>query len=315
MIENTNDSTDINNPNDKFFKGALALLIVAKPMIIEFTPKDVLDTLDLDTLVLDPNSYINDGLKEHFSDIVWSCALKNSQTKRKIAFLFEHKSYKPHYPHFQINDYQRGAWKMQIDAEQQPIPIVPIVFYHGSVKWDYESFDSYFGNVEPTMLRFLPCFDYILVNMQNFSDEKIKKIESIYLQKVLLSFKHYLDKNYLALHIVELLFSGFEAKKDIQIRSFMNRIAVYLSAITGMTRHEVIELAIQSDNNLKDEAMSIFEEIYEEGIEKGIEIGIEKAIINLYKKGMTAETISNYMEYPISDVKQIIADYLINLKK
>ena len=108
-----------------------------------------------------------------------------------------------------------------------------------------------------------------------------------------------------------MLFSGFEAKKDAQIRSFMNRIAVYLSTITGMTRHEIIELAIQSDNNLKDTAMSIFEEIYEEGIEKGI----EKAIINLYKKGMTAETISDYMEYPISDVKQIIADYLINLKK
>jgi hypothetical protein len=50
--------------------------------------------------------------------------------------------------------------------------------------------------------------------------------------------------------------------------------------------------------------MSIFDELIEEGI--------EKAIINLYKKGMTAETIADYMDKPISDVKQIITNYLIN---
>ena len=53
------------------------------------------------------------------------------------------------------------------------------------------------------------------------------------------------------------------------------------------------------------------EEIYEEGVEKGV----EKAIINLYKKGMTAETIADYMEYPTSEVKQIITDYLLKLQK
>ncbi len=95
MAENTDVTNDLNNPHDRFFKGALGLLIVAKPMIEAYLPKDLLDKLDLDTLEIDPNSYINDELKENFSDLVWSCQLKGSKEERKIAFLLEHKSYNP----------------------------------------------------------------------------------------------------------------------------------------------------------------------------------------------------------------------------
>ena len=127
MAENVNDSNDLNNPHDKFFKGAFSMLDVTYPLLVEFLPKDLLDKLDLNTLEIDPNSYINDELKETFSDLVWSCQLKNNQQQRKIAFLFEHKSYKPVYPHFQINDYQRNAWKTQIAANQVAAVIIEVV--------------------------------------------------------------------------------------------------------------------------------------------------------------------------------------------
>ena len=169
MPEITNDSNELNNPHDKFFKGAMGMISIARPMLVKYLPKDLLDKLDLDTLEIDPNSYINDELKETFSDIVWSCRIKNSHKQRKIAFLFEHKSYKPDYPHFQLIDYQRNSWKMQIAAKQKPVPILPIIFYHGLEKWVVEPFDSYFGEVEAEMLQFLPCFNYILINLQDYN--------------------------------------------------------------------------------------------------------------------------------------------------
>ena len=58
-------------------------------------------------------------------------------------------------------------------------------------------------------LRFLPCFDYILVNLQKYSDETIRAFKSIFLQKALIALKHHLDKEYLRLHIVELLVDGY----------------------------------------------------------------------------------------------------------
>ena len=58
MDEIKNESNDLNNPNDKFFKGTASMIVVAKPLLQETLPEEVLDTLDLDTLEIDPNSYI-----------------------------------------------------------------------------------------------------------------------------------------------------------------------------------------------------------------------------------------------------------------
>ena len=197
MAENTNEPNELNNPHDKFFKRALAIVAIARPMLENFLPKDLLDKLNLDTLEIDPNSYINDELKETFSDIVWACRIKNSNKKRKIAFLFEHKSYKPDYPHFQLIDYQRNSWRIQINEGQMPVPILPIVFYHGVEKWVVKPFESYFGEVEAEMLQFLPSFNYILINLQDYTEKQIRSINDILLQKTLLGFKFYKDKNYL----------------------------------------------------------------------------------------------------------------------
>lgn len=309
MPENIHNANDINNPNDKFFKAAFSMITIARPLITTFLNKDLLDKLDLETLEIDPNSYINDELKETFSDLVWSCRLKGNNEQCKIAFLLEHKSYKSAYPHFQINDYQRGAWNTQIGAKQKPVPIIPIVFYHGKEKWMYEAFDSYFGTVEPEIMRFLPCFDYILINLTDYSDAQIKSLHSIFLQKTLLAFKHYWDRNYLKLNIVEILLSGYESTINEQTRSFIQIFAVYLTNISGITRQEVIEQAIQLNNNLNPQAMSIIEEFIEIGREKGIEIGIFKAVINLHKKGMKAELIAEYMDIPLKEVKRIIENF------
>jgi predicted transposase/invertase (TIGR01784 family) len=317
MTDNTNSSNPLNNPNDKFFRALFGLIILVKPFIRQFLPKDLLQKLDLDTLEIDPNSYINDELKEHFSDFVWSCRLKNSQEQRKIAFLLEHKSFKPAYPHFQLYDYLRGAWKLQITAGQRLVPMIPIIFYHGRENWEYEPFDSYFGTIEPETMRFLPCFDYIFINLHNYSDEQINKIRSVFLQKALIVFKHYWDKNYIKLNIVKILFSGYDDIKNEYTRSFIQIFTVYLTSISGMSRKELINQANQSDNNLKKEAMSIIEEFIEIGQEKGIKIGEEKgikigeekSIIKLHQKGMSAELIAEYLEYPIDAVKKIIKDF------
>lgn len=38
MPETTNDSSELNNPHDKFFKGAVGMIAVARPMLEKFLP-------------------------------------------------------------------------------------------------------------------------------------------------------------------------------------------------------------------------------------------------------------------------------------
>ena len=308
MSENSNTSNDLNNPHDKFFKSAFSLFEIVNPLLVEFLPKTLLDKLDLESLELDPNSYITDELKESFSDLVWSCQFKNSHQKKKIAFLFEHKSYKPAFPHFQIMDYQSNAWKTQIAAKQTPVPILPIVFFHGQEKWIYEPFESYFGGIEPEFLQFVPSFNYLLINLNDYSEKRIRSIESVFLQKTLLAFKHYWDKHYFKVHVVELLFDGYNQTKNERIRLFIRILAVYLTAVSGISRQEVIEQAKQSGNNLNSKSMSIIEEFIEEGIEKGIEKGKKLNIFDAYKRGINLELIADVFGTTVQNIKEVIAE-------
>ena len=94
---------DVFNPHDKFFKETFSI----KENVVDFLsgtfPREILKKLDLSTLAQDNNSYIDEELKEHFSDIVYTCFCKGKELR--IALLFEHKSYVAPYPHIQLLRY------------------------------------------------------------------------------------------------------------------------------------------------------------------------------------------------------------------
>ena len=94
---------EIINPHDKFFKETFSL----RDNVIDFLkgtfPEEIFKKLDLSTLTRDNNSYIDEELKEHFSDIVYTCYCKDKELK--ITLLFEHKSYSVTCPYLQILKY------------------------------------------------------------------------------------------------------------------------------------------------------------------------------------------------------------------
>jgi predicted transposase YdaD len=312
MAENNTPPNDLNNPNDAYFKGVMSMKTVAIDFNKQFLPKDILDKLDLNTLELDTVSYITDELKQNFADVVWKCNFKKGGQQARITLVYEHKSYIEKYPHFQLLRYVQGAWDTQIKQHKMPFMTIPIVLYHGQEKWEEDTFDSYFGGLDPEFLRFLPCFDYVLINLQKYSDATIRAIDSIFLQKSLLAFKHFWDTVYLKLHFIDLLFNGLNEKDD-ETRSFLNKLGVYLSNLSKMTKSEILELVNNSDHNLKHQAMSIFEEFIEEGIEKGEKQGIEKAnretIIRSWKNGIEISMIANITGLDIAKIKGVIADF------
>jgi predicted transposase/invertase (TIGR01784 family) len=149
--------------------------------------------------------------------------------------------------------------------------------------------------------------------LQKYSDKTIRAIESIFLQKSLLAFKHFWDTVYLKLNFVEFLVFGEDEKKDDETRSFFKKLLVYLLEISKMTRAEIIEQVNKSDHNLKHQAMSVIEEFIEQGEKQGIEKGIEKAnretIIRSWKNGIEIPMIANITGLDIAKIKAVIADF------
>ena len=123
---------EISNPHDKLFKEIESIKENAEDLIRGTFPANLLERIDLGSLKLDNNSYIDENLQEYFSDLVYECKYTGKVTI-KISLLFEHKSYVPDFINLQLLKYILGIWEAQIKQKKKPQIIIPMVFYHGKI--------------------------------------------------------------------------------------------------------------------------------------------------------------------------------------
>ncbi len=157
------------NAHDKFFKYLFSQKEEVCDFISNVCPKELVNKLDLSTLELSTTEYINKDLKVNFSDIVYNCTY-GKDTKINISLLFEHKSYPEKYPHLQLLSYMLNMWQTQIKQNEKLTPVIPIIFYHGSNNWKKLSFNKFFKGLDDDLLKFIPMFDYLLVDTSELTN-------------------------------------------------------------------------------------------------------------------------------------------------
>ena len=67
-----------------------------------------------------------------------------------------------------------NIWKTQIKQGKGLTPIIPIIVYHGKDRWKYKPFKAYFKELDDFLSGYTPNFDYIKVDLSDYSDEEIK---------------------------------------------------------------------------------------------------------------------------------------------
>jgi len=77
--------------HDTVFKTAMRDKAVAKDMIENYIPKDVVNKINLNSLEVCHASYVDGELKQFHSDMVYQVALKSGEDAY-IYFLWEHQS-------------------------------------------------------------------------------------------------------------------------------------------------------------------------------------------------------------------------------
>ena len=89
-IKNT-DVSDIKNPHDRLFKWSLGRPDVMKEYLDLILPENLAKALNFKTLDSTKANYVDDLIKETFSDLVYTIN-KSSGEEVLISLLFEHKS-------------------------------------------------------------------------------------------------------------------------------------------------------------------------------------------------------------------------------
>jgi predicted transposase/invertase (TIGR01784 family) len=95
MKKNKNQINNLANPHDKLFRAVWSNPENAAGFLKHYLPENVLQVLDLASLEIAKDSFIEKDLKDYYSDILYKVMLagKPAYLRGYIYVLFEHKSY------------------------------------------------------------------------------------------------------------------------------------------------------------------------------------------------------------------------------
>jgi len=97
-------------PHDRFFKKVFGRGNVAAELLRCYLPPEIVSLLDLSRVELDADAFVDDKLREHFSDLLYRVGLQSGD-EAFVQVLIEHKSYSDKWVHLQTLRYQTLEWE------------------------------------------------------------------------------------------------------------------------------------------------------------------------------------------------------------
>ena len=272
-------------PHDALFKLFLRQPETARDFLAFHLPAPIHALCDMKTLKLESSSFIDDDLRESYSDVLWS--VKTEQGPGYIYCLIEHQSTSNKLIAFRMMRYAIAAMQNHLDAGYKELPLViPMLFYHGcrspypySLCW----LDEF---AEPAIARKIYSSAFPLVDITVVPDDEIMQHRKMALLELIQ--KHIRQRDLLGLvdQIVSLLVTG--NTNDRQLKALFNYVLQ-----TGDARRfrafigEIAERAPQE----KEKLMTIADRLREEGAMQGKHEEALRIAQEMMEKGFDHEVI------------------------
>jgi len=209
--DKNNSDVTVNIQSDALFKKILSKPESAKDFLTYYVPEKLLKQLDLSTIIVQPESYIEENLKKSFSDIVYEIKTKTKESAF-IYVLLEHQSKPDRWMALRLWQYMlRLCERHKSNKKTAPLPLVyPIVFYNGKTKYNsarnlWDLFTS------PDLAKEILTSDYKLIDLQNTSDDEIKQKKHIALLEFFMKHIHMRD----SLKLWHRVLTEFQAQIEI----------------------------------------------------------------------------------------------------
>ena len=291
----------IHDPHDTIFKTSFSDRNNTIDLINGTFPKEIVEHLQLETLTLESTTYIDRKLKKYYSDLVYTCKYKESDIL--ITILFEHKSYLPEFPHVQLLRYILNIQEHSIANTNKPIFTLPVVFYHGKDTWKKRSFSEYFNIKDDFLLKFIPNFDYLVIDLSGYSHDDIKQKITGQLLKILMQIMKYShNENILNENLEKIFKIGKLYIEEPKGLIFFEKIIRYLYEIDdNLDVDKLMEIVKENDDKAGGVIMSTATKLIQKGETKN-RIEVAKRML---KNGVDLTTISEYTDLPIVEIKKL----------
>jgi predicted transposase/invertase (TIGR01784 family) len=280
------------NPHDKFFREVSSNPDNARSFLQNALPGNILALMELESLEICKDSFIETDLRDYFSDMLYKVNLSGSAAY--VYVLFEHKSYYDKYVHLQLLEYMVKIWRLFLKQQNEkkkkpPLPIVlPLLIYHGEQSWPTKRirFSSLLSGPVEEVSEYIPDFSFSLYDLTRFSDDEIKG--TVMARVMQLLFKHIFDPDLLD-KLPEILSLMRELMKKDTGPQYLETIFLYLSsAVNEVSTEKLKGIVEQAFSGREGEyIMTLAEKLRMEGKLEGEIQGEIKGLRQAIELGMT----------------------------
>ena len=292
---------NITNIHDKFIKQILSNKELAIEFLQQYLPEPLSSILDFETLNQQDTSYITDGLKASYSDLIWGVKMKGRENLQ-ISLLLEHKSSADRNTTFQLLEYLALAYQKQLREKKNPELIVPILYYHGKKSWKFKPLNEYFAVYPDLLKKYLPIFSAEFINLQDVSSEQIYAFKNGLLTSAVMLQKYYFNPEELATHLERIV----ENLNPYLESNVTNSIFVYMIMATQIVKSDFTEAIKKLPGDMSTKMLTLYDQLILEGREKGITETVQKTILNAYHAGIDIATIRIITGESEEKIKQIL---------
>ncbi|HEX5083364.1 MAG TPA: Rpn family recombination-promoting nuclease/putative transposase [Blastocatellia bacterium] len=120
--------SDLINPHDRFFKDLLSRQETAVDFLSNYLPSEIVAALDLTAPEMVKDSFIDEELRQHFSDLLYRVNLKRGGDAL-VYILFEHKSSPDEWVAFQLLRYEVRIWESERRNGAEKLPMISRWFF------------------------------------------------------------------------------------------------------------------------------------------------------------------------------------------
>ncbi len=290
--------------HDGLAKRILTDPIAAYEFISHYLPESCKELLDLTTINVEKESFVEEDLKQKFSDVVFSIKMKNKE-EAFIYTLIEVEVSPKYWTAFKLWKYVFLLLERHKTAKQEKLPLViPIVLYHGNRPFNApRNLWDLFGH--PILAKELMGGDYQLVNLYAMPDEQIKQKEHLGMLEYFMKYIYQRDM----LKLWDAFLENFKScilldkeKGYIYIRSFL----WYSNSKLPEDKQPVLEKII-TKHLPREDKKDIMRTIAQKYRDEGIQIGRTKGKLEGKLEGKEERNIEIAKSmlqkgYPLEDI-------------
>ena len=276
--------------HDHSYKLLFSHAEMVRDLIRGFIHEEWVDQLDFSTLEKVNGSYVSDDLRGREDDIIWR--LRWGTEWIYIYLLLEFQSTVDNYMAVRMMTYTGLLYQDLIKARQLPDsgqlpPVLPLVLYNGSKRWQAaQDIEDLIQSQPEGLADYRPRMRYLILDEGQFNDQQLKPLKN------LVAGLFRLENAQTAEDIRTIMETTKQWYDEQDLAELQRALVIWLKRVLLPARLPGIEIpevnTVQEMNTmLAERVVEWTKEWKEQGIEQGIEQGKRQGEVRLLKHQLT----------------------------